>query len=178
MKVNVLDSAQSLYSLVLLSLSHWTRTTMWYFQQRTQMTLITLLSLLSLHLLHLLYLHLLLYLSYHLHLLHQYLILILSQSLNQTYSLNMSLSQINQYFLHLHLLSLLLHLNLVHHSQLLENPEPLGQRKRPTWIPLLCQSEHHLDREILLVNGGRSRTLSSSETLDQFSQTQMMRGRP
>ena len=154
MKVNVLDLAQSQFSLVLLSLSHWTRTTKWYFQQRTQMTLIT-----CLHLLHLLYL--LLYLSY-LHLLHQYLILILSQSLNQTYSLNMSLSQINQYFLHLHLLFLLLLLNLVHHSQLLENPEPLGQRKRPTWIPLLCQSEHHLDREILLVNGGRSRTLSSS----------------
>ena len=82
MKVNVLDSAQS---LVLLSLSHWTKTTKWYFQQRTQMTLIT-----CLHLLHLLYL--LLYLSYHPHLLHQYLILILSQSLNQTYSLNMSLS--------------------------------------------------------------------------------------
>ena len=131
------------------------------------MTLIT-----CLHLLHLLYL--LLYLPY----VHQYLILILSQSLNQTYSLNMSLSQINQYFLHLHLLFLLLHLNLVHHSQLLKSPEPLGQRKRPTWIPLLCPSEHHLDREILLVNGGRSRTLSSSGTPDQFSQTQMMRGRP
>ena len=85
MKVTVLDSAQSQFSLVLLSLSHWTRTTKWYFQQRTQMTLIT-----CLHLL-----HLLLYLPYHLHLLHQYLILILSQSLNQTYSLNMSLSQIN-----------------------------------------------------------------------------------
>ena len=125
MKVNVLDSAQSLLSLVLLSLSHWTRTTKWCFQQKIQMTLIT-----CLHLLHLLYL--LLYLSYHLHLLHQYLILILSQSLNQTYSLNMSLSQISQYFLHLHLLSLLLLLNLVHHSQLLKSPEPLGQRKRPT----------------------------------------------
>ena len=157
MKVNVLDSAQSLFSLVPLYPSHWTRTTKWYFQQRTQMTLIT-----CLHLL-----HLLLYLSYHLHLLHQYLILILSQSLN------MNLSQINQYFMHLHLLFLLLLLNLVHHSQLLKNPEPLGQRKRPTWIPLLCQSEHHPDREILLVNGGRSRTLSSSGTLDQFSQTQM-----
>lgn len=119
MKVNVLDSAQSLFSLVLLSLSHWTRTTKWYFQQRIQMTLIT-----CLHLLHLLYL--LLYLSYHLHPLHQYLILTLSQSLN------MNLSQINQYFLHLHLLFLLLLLNLVHHSQLLKNPEPLGQRKRPT----------------------------------------------
>ena len=112
MKVNVLDSAQSLFSLVLLSLSHWTRTTKWYFQQRTQMTLI-----ICLHLLHLLYQHLLyllLYLPY-LHLLHQYLILILSQSLNQTYSLNMSLSQISQYFLHLHLLFLLL--NLGHHKK-------------------------------------------------------------
>ena len=104
MKVNVLDSAQSQFSLVLLSLSHWTRTTKWYFQQRIQMTLIT-----CLHLLHLLYL--LLYLPY----VHQYLILILSQSLNQTYSLNMSLSQISQYFLHLHLLFLLL--NLGHHKK-------------------------------------------------------------
>ena len=110
MKVNVLDSAQSLFSLVLLSLSHWTRTTKWCFQQKTQMTLIT-----CLHLLHLPYL--LLYLPYHLH---QYLILILSQTLNQTYSLNMSLSQISQYFLHLHLLFLLLLLNLVHPSQLLK----------------------------------------------------------
>ena len=39
--------------------------------------------------------------------------------------------------------------------------QPLGQRKRPTWIPLLCPSEHHLDREILLVNGGRSQLVLS-----------------
>ena len=70
MKVNVLDLAQSLFSLVLLSLSHWTRTTKWYFQQRTQMTLITCLHL---HLLYQHLLYLLLYLPY-LHLLHQYLV--------------------------------------------------------------------------------------------------------
>ena len=80
MKVNVLDSAQSLFSLVLLYPSHWTRTTKWYFQQKTQMTLMTCLHL---HLLYQHLLYLLLYLPY-LHLLHQYLILILSQSLNQT----------------------------------------------------------------------------------------------
>ena len=96
MRVNILGSAPSLYSLESLSLLLWTETKC-YFQQRTQMMMTLLL--------HQLHLHLLLNL---LHLYHLHTLLLLSLSLKMK---TMSQPSQNSQPLHL-LLSLFTFLNL------------------------------------------------------------------